>query len=69
MIILKDLKEMPGFNTTVPNGIDSVSKGLVFWTDNNKVTCHKHGAMLCVSEDRKIWRCPACNVGGYLEQS
>lgn len=24
-------------------------------------TCHQHGAILCVSEDCKIWRCPMCN--------
>ena len=63
---LIDIKEMPDYNSKVKNGIDSVSTGKVFWTDKNKVTCHKHGAMLCVVQDRTIWRCPTCNEGGYV---
>lgn len=48
------------------NGMTSVSEGKVIWTEENKVTCVEHGAMLCVSEDRRLWRCPACNEGAYL---
>ena len=64
---LHDIKDIPNFNPNVKNGLDSVSSGLVYWTDNNLVTCHRHGAMLCVNESRTIWRCPACNVGAYVE--
>ena len=53
-------------DSSVTNGANSVSEGLVYWHPTNKVSCHEHGAMLCVSEDRHIWRCIACNVGGYL---
>ena len=64
---LTNIKDMPNFNKgAVQNGIDSVTKRKVYWTDNNLVTCKKHGAMLCVSEDTRIWRCPTCNEGGYI---
>ncbi len=61
-----DISEMPNYNPKVPNGANSVSEGKVFWTDKNKVTCKEHGACLCVSPDRKIWRCATCNEGAYL---
>lgn len=57
---------MPGYNPVVKNGAESVSLGKVIWTEKNKVTCMVHGAMLCVTEDRRIWRCPACNEGAYV---
>ena len=53
-------------DSAVTNGGHSVSQGQVFWTDENKVTCRDHRAMLCVSEDRHVWRCPTCNAGAYL---
>ena len=56
-------------DSSVTNGANSVSEGLVYWHPTNKVSCREHGAMLCVSEDRRIWRCIACNVGGYLMPS
>lgn len=58
---------MPDFNDKVKNGIDSVSKGFVIWTEKNKATCHQHDAMLCVTPDRRIWRCPTCHVGCYVK--
>lgn len=68
-----DIKDMPGFNSVVPNGIASVSQGKAFWDDTpnrwgvpNKATCIVHGAMLCVSPDRRLWRCPTCNEGLYV---
>jgi hypothetical protein len=61
-----DIKQMPGFNPTVQNGIESVSKAKVIWTDTNLVTCLEHGAMLCISENRRLWRCPTCNEGAYV---
>lgn len=64
-----DIADMPKFNPIVTNGIHSVSEGKIFWTDNNFVTCREHGACLCVSKNRKIWRCPACNEGAYVEWS
>jgi hypothetical protein len=63
-----DIKNMPNFNPVVKNGIESVSQGKVIWIDKNLVTCVKHGAMLCVTEDRRIWRCPTCNEGAYIEE-
>lgn len=61
-----DIKDMPGYNPAVKNGIDSVSTGKVTWTCANKATCSRHGAMLCVSPDRRIWRCPECHAGCYV---
>ena len=71
---ITDIKDMPGFNPEVKNGTDSVSTGQVFYGKNNwmpdwalpTVCCKDHGAMLCVSEDRKLYRCPACNAGAYV---
>jgi len=64
---IMDIAKMPSFNPKVQNGVHSVSEKKVFWTDNNYVTCREHGACLCVSKDRKIWRCPTCNEGAYVE--
>jgi len=61
-----DIAEMPSYNSKVKNGVWSVTELKVFWTDKNKVTCAEHGACLCVSADRKIWRCATCNEGAYL---
>jgi len=36
---------------------------LIDLSHKNKPTCRTHEAMLCVSENREVWRCPACNVG------
>lgn len=69
-----DLKEMPGANPSVPNGMDSVSGGLVFWrqgpgplfgTEQSGPWCAAHGAMNRMSHDG-IYRCPTCHVGCYL---
>ena len=64
---LLDLEQMPNFNPSVKNGCRSVSEGKIYWTDDNLVTCHKHGACLCVNEMRTIWRCPACHEGAYVD--
>lgn len=60
-----DIREMPDYNPAVPNNNDSVSTGKVlrlfgtFW-------CVKHGAMNCVSQNRKLWRCLNCHEGLYI---
>mgnify|MGYP001588206570 CR=1 FL=1 len=63
-----DLKKMPKWNPSVPNGGDSVSQGLVkVATNKYGITypnCHRHGAMNKVSADG-IWRCLACHEGCY----
>lgn len=62
-----DLQEMPGFNPSVPNGRDSVSRGVVFTKviDGIPYPYHvKYGALLKVSPDG-IWRCPVTNEGCY----
>lgn len=59
---------MPEFNSKAGNhGISSVTNGKVYWTNENKVTCHRHGAMNKMSPDG-IWRCIMCNEGAYLPQ-
>lgn len=63
---LIDIADMPDFNPVVKNGLRSVTQDLIFWTKNNKVTCKEHGACLCLSQDRNIWRCPTCNEGAYV---
>ncbi len=63
---LLDLNKMPNFNPIASDGLASVSENKIFWTDNNLVTCHIHGACLCVNSDRTIWRCPACHEGAYV---
>ncbi|KKL24325.1 hypothetical protein LCGC14_2416460 [marine sediment metagenome] len=67
LVLLRDIKEMPNFNPSVKNGVDSVSAGKVYWDDRNLVTCALHGAMLCVNPSRTIWRCPACHEGAFVE--
>jgi len=56
LVVLFDIKEMPGYNPNVVDGVSSVSTGKVYWTDSNLVTCATHGAMLAVNPDRTIWR-------------
>lgn len=64
-----DIRHMPGFNASVTNGIDSVSKEAVYLSrifvqmhDGYDVSytkypfCTNHGAMLRVSREG-IWRC------------
>lgn len=69
-----DIDQMPGYNSTVSNGKNSVSLGLVEldlkinkYGGINKVICIVHGAMNCVSKDTKIWRCLSCNEGAYVD--
>ena len=62
-----DITDMPGFNPNASSrGDRSVTDGRVYWGESNRVCCTTHRAMLCVSEDRKLWRCIACGVGAYL---
>ena len=61
-----DIRDMPGFNPAVPNGADSVSQGKVIWFPGQKAWCIKHGAMNCVSENQRIWRCLMCHEGCYV---
>ncbi len=61
-----DIASMPNFNPAVKNGQRSVSEGKIIWTEKNLVTCIKHGACLCVNQQRTIWRCPACNEGAFV---
>jgi len=68
---LLDIADMPGglnaaSNTTGKRQRD-VTDGKVIAHSEWKVACKEHGAMNCVSADRKIWRCPTCNVGAYVE--
>ena len=69
--ILIDIVDMPNYNpvsNTTGRGERDVSSGQVFWTEKNKVTCRDHKAMLCVNEDRTIWRCPGlgCYAGAFV---
>lgn len=68
-----DLKDMPGANLSVPNGMDSVGLGRVVLRGNRggrrtpfTPHCVTHGAMNKVSQDG-IWRClqHGCHVGCY----
>lgn len=66
---LVNIAEMPNFNIeTASRGDHSVTDGFVYWNDVNKVCCRKHKAMLCVSPDRRLWRCIACGVGAYVKE-
>lgn len=65
---LIDIKEMPDYNPAVPNGSDSVSQGVVTLLGGSP-WCKYHGAMNCVSTNRKIWRCLTCHAGCYREVS
>lgn len=76
-MILKDIADMPNFNSNVSNGTKSVSEGKVFfgkldWMYEQSVycvCCINHGACLCVSilNDSKgrLYRCEVCNEGVY----
>lgn len=65
--MIMDICEMPGWNPATSNDGDrSVTKGLVYWDEINKVCCVDHKAMLAVNQDRSIWRCIACGVGAYV---
>ncbi len=67
--VIVDIADMPDFNPAAGlHGTKAVSAGEVTWTLRNKATCHLHEAMLCVSPNRRIWRCPACNVGCYVKE-
>ena len=69
---LIDLADMPGWNpSTGAHALRSVSEGRVYWDDVNRVCCIGHKAMLCVNEDRTIWRCQAfgCYTGAYVDWS
>ena len=75
--VFVDLKDAPGFNPAVRNGIDSVSAGkVVVGTYLTLIDgefrpvlfspgyphCAEHGAMNKVSPEG-IWRCLTCNEG------
>lgn len=72
-----DISSMPNFNSTVKNGIQSVTNKIVFWGKLpwmseyavDTLCCTNHGACLCVAhtEKGKIWRCEVCNEGCYIE--
>jgi hypothetical protein len=72
MPVLIDIGNMPGFNpaanTKNPRGDHSVSEGKIYWDAKNKVSCKTHGAMLCVSPDRRMWRCIPCGAGAYVKR-
>jgi len=64
-----DIKDMPGYNPIVKNGVDSASKGLVTLEDLGPgiyPCCNKHKSLLKVSKDG-IWRCGelGCSNGCY----
>jgi hypothetical protein len=69
---LIDVADMPGWKpSTTSGGEYSVSEGRVrferrlVWTP----CCEEHGAMLCVSSNRALWRCIACGAGAYIGAS
>lgn len=76
MLELHDIRTMPNFNPKVPNGADSVSRGIIYFGTPRHapdslptVCCVNHGATLCVAKLREggmIWRCPACNEGAFI---
>jgi hypothetical protein len=69
--MILDLAEMPGTDPDKvgSHGLHSVSGGKVRWDPEQKAVCAKHGAINCVSQDRRIWRCvhafPSCREGCY----
>jgi len=67
-LYLIDIINMPKFNPTVTNGLDSVSRYIIYWDKNNYVSCAKHGACNSVSKDGRIWRCTVCHEGGYIDK-
>jgi len=36
--------------------------------DKKTMICPKHGAMNCVSQDLRVWRCLACGIGCVVER-
>lgn len=67
-----DIAAMPGHNPKAASrGERSVSEGHVKLGREGKLPgfyprCVEHGAMLCVNEERTIWRCIACGAGAFL---
>lgn len=68
----KDLNTFIQKNKQLEKNIVSLKDSPVVVTEKNLVYvdvlsntphCKQHGAMLCMNEERTIWRCPACNVG------
>lgn len=49
---------------------DSLSSGryVIFSMEKGYPHCSEHGAMLCVNEERTIWRCSTCHLGADLGQ-
>ncbi|MFA5307095.1 MAG: hypothetical protein WC365_06620 [Candidatus Babeliales bacterium] len=39
------------------------TKNIIQFDVNGYPSCEVHGAMNCVSKNRKLWRCIACGVG------
>lgn len=82
---LIDLREMPGANLSVPNGMDSVSRGLVELREDPHAVAISYGAEEyavthtsphCVKHGAMnrmshdgIYRCPTCHVGCYLVEN
>ncbi len=66
LVSLHDIKEMPNYNPSVPNGCDSVTSGKIYWDEKNLVTCVEHGACNAVNPDRTIWRCLSCHEGAWV---
>lgn len=70
-VTIVDIREMPGWNPeTGGHGLTSVSEGKVSWDPDQKAMCREHGAINCVSSNRRIWRCihsfPSCGEGCYV---
>ncbi len=69
-----DIRDMPDWKPSKGDhgdrGIASVSEGKIYWDPDQKAMCRKHGAINCVSTDRRIWRCihsfPSCGEGCYV---
>lgn len=56
------------FKTPVVNGARSVSEGKIYVeTSTNSPYCTIHGACLSVAPNNKLWRCPACNEGCWID--
>jgi hypothetical protein len=68
---LLDISDMPNFNSSVKDGLHSVTEGKVFWfrQENGIETVYykEHGACLCLNKDMTIWRCPTCHEGAFVE--
>lgn len=67
-MIIVDIKDMPGYNPSVKNGIDSVTTNKVYPSSiiDGHPYCVRHDSLLKVSRDG-IWRCgePHCSNGCY----